>query len=97
MASYRINDAALADLDRIYEYGVLTFGLQQADKYYDGLLLYFQAIVDSPLSHVGVDEIRTGYRRAIYSSDSVYYRIEGAGVEIVRILGQQDPKKALTT
>ena len=50
MASYRLNDAALADLDRIYEYGILTFGLQQADKYYDGLLLYFQAIADSPLS-----------------------------------------------
>ena len=71
--------------------------MQQADKYYDGLLLYFQAIADSPLSYVGVDEIRAGYRRATYSSDSVYYRIEGAGVEIVRILGQQDPKKALTT
>ena len=35
MGSYRLNDAALADLDRIYEYGILTFGLQQADKYYD--------------------------------------------------------------
>ncbi len=71
MASYRLNDAALADLDRIYEYGILTFGLQQADKYYDGLLLYFQAIADSPLSYVGVDEIRARYRCATYSSDSV--------------------------
>ena len=39
MGSYRLSDAALADLDRIYEYGILTFGLQQADKYYDGLFI----------------------------------------------------------
>jgi len=96
MARYRLNDAALADLDRIYEYGILTFGLSQADKYYDGLLLYFQAIADSPLSHVGVAEIRKGYRRAPYSSDTVYYRIDPNEVVIVRILGQQDPQKALT-
>ena len=42
MGGYRLSDAALADLYRIYEYGILTFGLQQANKYYDGLLLYFQ-------------------------------------------------------
>ena len=97
MARYRLNEAALADLDRIYEYGILTFGLQQADKYYDGLLSYFQAIADSPLSHVGVDEIRKGYRRAPYSSDAVYYCVAPDEVVIVRILGQQDPQRALTT
>ena len=96
MASYRLNDAALADLDRIYEYGILTFGLQQADKYYDGLLVYFQTIADSPLSYVAVDEIRTGYRRAPYSSDTVYYRIDPDEIVIVRILGQQDTSKAFT-
>ena len=97
MASYRLNDAALADLDRIYEYGILTFGLRQADKYYEGLLLYFQTIADSPLLHVAVDEIRKGYRRASYSSDTVYYRIDPNEVVIVRILGQQDLPQALAT
>ncbi|MHA1566794.1 MAG: type II toxin-antitoxin system RelE/ParE family toxin [Alphaproteobacteria bacterium] len=95
MAGYRLNDAALADLDRIYENGILIFGRRQADKYYDGLLLYFKTIADSPLSHVGVDEIRAGYRRATYYGNSVYYRVAGEGVEIVRILGRQDPRKAL--
>ncbi len=95
MAGYRLSDAALADLDRIYEYGILTFGRQQADEYYDGLVLYFQAIADNPLSHISVDEIRTGYRRAAYYTNSIYYRITGEGVEIVRILGRQDPKKSL--
>ncbi len=95
MGSFRLNDAALADLDGIYEYGILTFGLRQADIYYDGLLLYLQTIADNPLSHVGVGEIRDGYRRATYNSNSIYYRMEGEGVEVVRILGRQDPKKEL--
>lgn len=95
MARYRLTDAALADLDRLYEYGILTFGLKKADQYYDGLVSHFQKIADSPLSHTAVDKIRAGYRRAPYYINSVYYRIEGQGVVIVRILGRQDPATAL--
>ena len=32
MASYRLNNAALSDLDNIYEYGILTFGLKQGQS-----------------------------------------------------------------
>ena len=94
MASYRLGDAALADLDRIYEYGILTFGLEQADRYFDGLVCLFQQIADSPLSHPAVDEIRAGYCRARYYANSVYYHLEGDRVDIVRILGRQDPSGA---
>ena len=97
MANYRLTDAALADLGRLYEYGILSFGPKKADEYYDGLVSHFQKIADSPLSHTAVDEIRAGYRRAPYHINSVYYRIEGQGVEIVRILGRQDPATALGT
>ena len=95
MASYRLTDAALADLERIYEYGILNFGLSQADKYYDGLVLHFQKIADSPLSHPSVELIRSTYRRTTYFTNSIYYRIDSEGVEIIRVLGQQDPEKQL--
>ena len=36
------------------EYGILNFGLTQADKYYDGLMLHFQKIADSPLPGQGL-------------------------------------------
>ncbi len=90
MAAYRLSDAALADLDRIYEYGVLSFGLKQADDYYDGLVCQFQKVADMPLSYPAVDEIRAGYRRATYNSNSIFYRIKGQVVEIVRILGREN-------
>ena len=95
MASYRLTDAALADLDQLYEYGIFTFGLSQANQYYDGLVAKFQAIADSPLIHPGIEEIRTGYRRALYCVHSIYYRTENRDITIVRILGRQDTQLAL--
>jgi len=97
MAAYRLNDAALADLDGIYEYGILTFGLKQANEYYDGLVFYFGTIADSPFSHPAVDAIRAGYRRAPYHANSIYYRIESGTVEIMRVLGRQDIRKIFET
>ena len=64
MASYRLTDQALSDLDRLYEYGVVTFGLWRANEYYDGLIEHFQTLANLPLLYGAVDEIRTGYRRA---------------------------------
>jgi plasmid stabilization system protein ParE len=36
MASFKLNQEAEEDLDRLYEHGILFFGLGQADRYYDG-------------------------------------------------------------
>lgn len=46
MASYRLSKHALADLDRLYEHGILAFGLRQADIYYDGLITHFQDLAE---------------------------------------------------
>lgn len=37
-----------------------------------------------------VDYFRAGYRRSVYGTDSIYYRINGGIVEIMAILGHQD-------
>lgn len=60
MASYRLNREALADLDRLYEHGVLTFGLRQADAYFDGIVTRFQEIADQPELYPAIDHIRQG-------------------------------------
>ena len=95
MASYRLNREALEDLDRLYEHGVLTFGLRQADAYFDGIVSRFQKIADQPELYPAIDHIRQGYRRNAYKSHSIYYRIDPDEIVIVRILGQQDIDKAL--
>ena len=90
MANYRINEDAKADLQRIYRRGVLEFGEEQADRYFDAFFERFDELAVQPYQYQAVDEIRSGYRRSVCGVDSIYYRIVGNTVEIMRILGQQD-------
>jgi len=68
----------------------VDFGLQQADDYYDGLLVRFQHIADTQLMYPDISHIREGYRRSVYGAHSIYYRIESGYVFVVHIIGQQD-------
>ena len=77
------------DLFEIALYGMENFGLTQTERYRDGLDACFQQIANSPMQYQAVDHIRQGYRRCVYRSHSIYYRIEGQGVAIMRILGRQ--------
>lgn len=95
MASFKLNKEAEDDLECLYEHGILSFGLSQADQYYDGLIEHFYKLTENPYLWQAVDSIRIGYRRSIYVSNSIYYRIDGDAVEIMRILGSQDAKKEL--
>ena len=95
MVAYKLNEEAEQDLDRLYEYGVISFGLDQADRYYDGLIERFCELHDNPHLWQAVDYIRARYRRSVYASHSIYYRIDGDTVEIMRILGKQDIKYEL--
>jgi len=94
MANYRLLKKAADDLEGLYEFGILTFGLEQADFYYDALLNRLQMIAGSPEHYPSVDYIRPGYRRCLFGVHSIYYRIDAEDVAIVRILGRQDSAKA---
>ena len=90
MVDYRISESAKEDLIRIHHYGVKTFGLAQADKYFNSLFKHFESIASNPLAFEAVDHIRIGYRRSICGVDSIYYRISDETVEIMAILGKQN-------
>jgi len=90
MATFKLNEEAEEDLERLYEYGILSFGLAQADRYYDGLIEHFYKLSENPYLWQAVDSIRIGYRRSVYIIHSIYFRIDGDTIEIMRILGSQD-------
>jgi toxin ParE1/3/4 len=90
MDNYKVNVEAKEDLRRIYNYGVLKFGIKQADKYFNTFFEHFEKIAQNPLSFQSVDFIRKGYRRCPCGSDSVYYKIENGVIEIMAIIGSQD-------
>lgn len=92
MANYRLSKSAKEDLIRIHHYGVKTFGMQQADKYYNSFFEYFDLISERPYSYKSVDFIKIEYRRCVCGSDSIYFKINDNVVDIMAIIGRQDLK-----
>ena len=93
MPGYRLSEKAEEDLSRFYEYGILHYGQDRADRYYDGLIERFEELTENPRLWPAVDHIRSGYRRSVYGRHSIYYRIDPDTIVIVRILGRQDPQQ----
>jgi toxin ParE1/3/4 len=88
MAKNRLSNAAKEDLIRIHHYGVNKFGMILADKYFDSFFEYFDIITQRSFSFESVDFIKKGYRRCVYGSDSIYYRLNDDIVEIMAIVGR---------
>jgi len=96
MTKYRLSNVAKEDLIKIHQYGVKQFGLTQADKYFNTLFEYFNIIAQRPFSFESVDYIRTGYRRCVCGSDSIYFKVNNDIVEIMAIVGRQDLKNVFS-
>ncbi|MCT4589327.1 MAG: type II toxin-antitoxin system RelE/ParE family toxin [Carboxylicivirga sp.] len=90
MANYKLSNSAKQDLIRIHHFGVEKFGEAQADKYFKTFFAYFEIIAERPYTFESVDYIKSGYRRCVCGSDSIYYRINNETVEIMAIVGMQD-------
>ncbi len=94
MAIYRLSQAADEDLDRLFDHGIDRFGLDQAIEYLDGLSRRFSELAETPNQWQAVEHIRPRYRRSVYGSHSIYYRIDADDIVVVRILGQENPDTA---
>lgn len=90
MPKYKISNLARQDLIRIYQYGLVRFGQNQADKYFDQLFSLFDRIAERPYAFQSVDHIKSGYRRCVSGNDSIFYRIQSDTIEIMTVVGQQD-------
>lgn len=95
MASYRLSKRADKDFESIYFFGLINFGLIQADAYADGLEERFEQIAAQPELYPAIDHIKSGFRLSVYQSHSIYYRVDRTGVLIARILRNQDVGAAL--
>lgn len=95
MAGYELNRRADEDFESIYIYGVLTFGLEQAEAYAAGMQARFEQLAEQPFLYPAMDHVRSGYRLSVYGSHAIYYRIYDGGVLIVRILRGQEVGAAL--
>lgn len=95
MAVYRLNAEAADDIERLFEFGIGRYGLEAAINYVDGLIRQLDELASHPLHYQAVDHIRKGYRRSVYGSHSIYFRVIGETVDVMRILGREDPSLSL--
>jgi toxin ParE1/3/4 len=92
MANYQLTNKAEAELERIYEYSILNFGLKVAQNYFSGLHDYFTLLANNPSWGNDYSFIKNGLLRYEYRSHSIYYQKTKIGILIIRVLGgKQDP------
>jgi toxin ParE1/3/4 len=90
----RLAKRAEDDLIAIAQYGDEHFGVAQSNRYRNKLKQRFAVLAEQPRLYPAVEHIRPGYHRSVCGAHSIYYRVEGNGVEIIRILKHQDPSNA---
>ena len=67
MAGYRLSEKAIRDLDLLYEFGIEQFGLEQADRYCEGLVVRLQEIARNPRLSPAVEHVYPGLRRVAHA------------------------------
>ncbi len=97
MAKYELTNKAVADLNDIWEYTVETWSENQADKYYEMLLDFFQDIADNPELGKNYDGIKSDLFGIKANRHVIFYRKRNnQTIEITRILhGQMDLKNRI--
>lgn len=89
MSNYRISDAAIIDLDKIWLYTLETWSAEQADRYYNLLIEEIKYIAIDFESGKEMNHIKSGYRAAKVKSHIIFYKKANDDIiEVIRILHQ---------
>ena len=89
MAGYRLSRKAAKDIDVIYEYGIITFGYNQARSYILELEKNFTALSKTPnIGRKSVLKIANLYQFQ-FKAHTVFYYKETDGIKVLRVLGSK--------
>ena len=89
MVNYSLSEKADADIEDIYEYGLLTFGLSQAQTYLLELHERFQMLSENPNYGRSASHLAERLKRFEYQSHVIFYVPQDSGILIVRVLRQE--------
>nr|WP_314256504.1 type II toxin-antitoxin system RelE/ParE family toxin [uncultured Devosia sp.] len=94
MSSVRLTPRALADLDRISDYGLANFGARSTASYIQGLHDLFGKLAVYP--EIGIIAAATNQRRRRhpFRRHIVFYELEAPGIAILRIYPMTRLRKA---
>lgn len=90
MAEYRFSPRAQQDLDEIFDYTVVQWGLPQALNYTDIIEVACANLAIAPQLAQDCSYIRRGYQRKSVEQHVIYFLLVNDGsIEIIRILHQR--------
>ena len=85
-SGWLLRPAAEADLSGIWLQGAASWGVEQAERYADGLFAVFDLLAEFPEMARERAEFTPAVRIHPSGSHLVIYRLAGQGIEIIRIL-----------
>jgi toxin ParE1/3/4 len=88
MGVYKVSGKAEIDLSKMYEYGIETFGLKQAQTYLFGIHDIFQVLSHNINLGRDASEFVISLKRFSYKSHTIFYLATDIDILIVRVLNQ---------
>ncbi len=89
ITKYRISEAAINDLDGIWEYTFLKWSKEQADRYHHLIMNEIEFIAGNISSGKPMNHIKDGYLVSYVKSHMIFFKRKDRIVEIIRILNQR--------
>ncbi|MBL7113660.1 MAG: type II toxin-antitoxin system RelE/ParE family toxin [Bacteroidales bacterium] len=89
ISKYRISEAAINDLDGIWEYTFLKWSKEQADRYHNLIMNEIEFIAENISSGKSMNHIKDGYLVSYVKSHMIFFKRKEGIVEIIRILHQK--------
>lgn len=89
MGVYNPSNKAEFDLAELYEYGIGTFGLSQAQKYFFAMHQVFEVLLNNIDLGRDASEFFDNLKRFSFKSHIIFYLNTTDGIYIIRVLSQQ--------
>ena len=98
MADYQLTDLAVQDLDDLFDYGVRTFGVEQAIRFQYQIHAQFDLLADFPgIAGPADPSFDRPVHRTSFSNYYIYFETTDFGISIlgVRHAAARDPARRL--
>lgn len=94
--SYKTTRKADQDIIDVYVYGAGAFGVEQAERYLEGMVSVFELLGENPYLARERPEFDPPVRVHPYRSHTIAYIVRDGGILIIRVLhGRQDLERNL--
>jgi len=88
MGVYKLSGKSESDIANMFEYGIETFGIIQAQKYFYGIHDVLQVLAENTNLGRDASEFTPSLKRFSYKSHTIFYLNTTIGIFVIRVLGQ---------